>query len=108
MIEKIKRRLGIDDDLQDALLSDLIEDAQSQFRIITRQSDIDSKYDFIIVDVVSKMYNRKGSEGMQSETVDGYSVSYVQSLFADYMPILERDFDLDENNHRQKGKVVFF
>ena len=108
MIEKIKRRLGIDDDLQDALLNDLIEDAQAQFKIITRQSDIDVKYDFIIVDVVAKMYNRKGSEGMQSETVDGYSVSYIQSLFADYMPILERDFDLDEDNHRQKGKVVFF
>lgn len=108
MIEKIKRRLGVDDDLQGALLNDLIEDAQSQFKIITRQTDIDSKYDFIIIDVVAKMYNRKGSEGMQSETVDGYSVSYDQSLFADYMPILERDFDLDEDNNRQKGKVVFF
>lgn len=108
MVDKIKRRLGIDDDLQDALLNDLIEDAQAQFKIITRQSDIDPKYDFIIVDVVAKMYNRKGSEGMQSETVDGYSVSYIQSLFASYMPILERDFDLDEDNHRQKGRVVFF
>lgn len=108
MKEKIKRRLGIDDNLQDDLIDDLIEDAQSEFKIITRQSDIDSKYDFIIVDVVAKMYNRKGSEGMQSETVDGYSVSYAHRLFEDYMPILERDFNLDDDNHRQKGKVVFF
>lgn len=102
---KIKRRLGIEDNRQDELLEDLLDDAKSQFKVITGADIVDEKYEFITRDVALKLYVRKGSEGTASESVDGYSVTYATQLFDEYLPILERDFNL--NSSRQSGKVRF-
>lgn len=107
MLDKIKRRLGITDDLQDELINDLIEDAQAHFMAITGADKIESKYDYIIRDVVVLRYNRKGSEGMKSETVDGYSVTYETDDFKKYAWLFERDFG-EDGTHREKGKVMFY
>ncbi|MDK7187931.1 phage head-tail connector protein [Facklamia hominis] len=105
-LDKLKRRLGITDDLQDTLLTDLYEDAESYFKALTGASEVASTYAFIIREVALKLYNRKGSEGMASESVDGYSVSYASDLFSDYMDLLERDFNLN-NKYRKSGSVKF-
>ncbi|MFS1663346.1 phage head-tail connector protein [Streptococcus sp. zg-JUN1979] len=109
-LAKIKRRLGIasEDTAEDALLQDLVEDAESYFKGLTASVEIDSKYDFMIENVVYKLYGRKGSEGVTSETVDGYSVTYQEwdNLFKPYMAILNKDFGLD-GSQRQKGRVTF-
>lgn len=105
-LNKIKRRLGINDILQDDLINDLVEDSESYFKALTGVSDIDGKYDFIIRGVALKLYNRKGSEGMSSESVDGYSSSYDPELFSDYMDILNRDFGLNDK-YRKQGRVTF-
>lgn len=104
-LHKIKRRLGIDDNRQDELLEDLLDDAESRFKVITGADIVDEKYEFITRDVALKLYVRKGSEGTASESVDGYSVTYTTQLFDEYLPILERDFNL--NSSRQPGKVRF-
>ena len=109
-LNKIKRRLGIvpDDTKEDDLLSDLVEDAESYFKGLTGEATIDNKYAYMIENVVYKLYGRKGSEGVTSETVDGYSVTYQDwdNLFKPYMAILNKDFGLD-GSQRQKGKVTF-
>lgn len=109
-LAKIKRRLGIDPDdtKENDLLQDLIEDAESYFKSLTGTTEIDQKYNFMIENVVYKLYGRKGSEGVTSETVDGYSVTYQDwdNLFKPYMAILNKDFGLD-GSLREKGKVVF-
>lgn len=109
-LAKIKRRLGIDptDNLENDLLSDLVEDAESYFKGLTGTAEIASKYNFMIENVVYKLYGRKGSEGVTSETVDGYSVTYQEwdNLFKPYMAILNKDFGLD-GSQRERGKVFF-
>nr|DAQ44585.1 MAG TPA: Protein of unknown function (DUF3199) [Caudoviricetes sp.] len=109
-LEKIKRRLGIDpaDSKENDLLQDLVDDAESYFKGLTGTTEIESKYNFMIENVVYKLYGRKGSEGVTSETVDGYSVTYQDwdNLFKPYMAILNKDFGLD-GSQRQKGKVMF-
>lgn len=109
-LAKIKRRLGIDPDdtKENDLLADLIDDAESYFKGLTGTATIDSKYHFMIENVVYKLYGRKGSEGVTSETVDGYSVTYQEwdNLFKPYMAILNKDFGLD-GSLREKGKVTF-
>lgn len=106
-LNKIKRRLGIQDNRQDELLEDLLDDAESQFKVITGADVVGEKYEFITRDVALKLYVRKGSEGTESESVDGYSVKYTAKLFDEYLPMLERDFNLS-NSHSRKGKVKFF
>nr|DAS64905.1 MAG TPA: Protein of unknown function (DUF3199) [Caudoviricetes sp.] len=109
-LEKIKRRLGIDpaDSKENDLLQDLVDDAESYFKGLTGTAEIASKYNFMIENVVYKLYGRKGSEGVASETVDGYSVTYQDwdNLFKPYMAILNKDFGLD-GSQRQPGKVFF-
>ena len=109
-LKKIKRRLGIapDDTKEDDLLSDLVDDAESYFKGLTGEATIDNKYAYMIENVVYKLYGRKGSEGVTSETVDGYSVTYQDwdNLFKPYMDILNKDFGLD-GSQRRKGKVMF-
>ena len=109
-LAKIKRRLGIaqDDTKEDDLLADLVDDAESYFKTLTGSVEISSKYNFMIENVVYKLYGRKGSEGVTSETVDGYSVTFQDwdNLFEPYMAILNKDFGLD-GSQRQKGKVTF-
>lgn len=107
MLDKIKRRLGITDCLQDELINDLIEDAKAHFMAITGQESVPPKYDYIIRDVVVLRYNRKGSEGMKSESVDGYSVTYETDDFKQYAWLFERDFG-EDGTHREKGKVSFY
>lgn len=109
-LAKIKRRLGIaqDDTAENELLADLVDDAESYFKTLTGSVEIGSKYNFMIENVVYKLYGRKGSEGVTSETVDGYSVTYQDwdNLFKPYMAILNKDFGLD-GSLREKGKVTF-
>lgn len=109
-LAKIKRRLGIaqDDTAENDLLADLVDDAESYFKTLTGSVEIGSKYNFMIENVVYKLYGRKGSEGVTSETVDGYSVTYQDwdNLFKPYMAILNKDFGLD-GSQREKGKVTF-
>ena len=109
-LAKIKRRLGIaqDDTAENDLLADLVDDAESYFKTLTGSVEIGSRYNFMIENVVYKLYGRKGSEGVTSETVDGYSVTYQDwdNLFKPYMAILNKDFGLD-GSQRQKGKVTF-
>lgn len=101
----VKRRLGITDELQDELLLDLIDATQSQFKLLTGTSAIDDKYNFIIVDITVKRFNRLGSEGMSSESIEGHSMTFSEDDFAPYLSLLERDFDLD--NHRKTGRAMW-
>lgn len=109
-LNKIQRRLGIstDDTLENQLIDDLIEDAESYFKTYTGQATIDEKYNFMIENAVYKMYNRKGSEAVKSETVDGYSVTYEDwdDYFKPYKAILSKDFQLD-GSVREHGRLYF-
>ena len=108
-IEKIKRRLGIEDDLQDELILDLVADASAIFMTITNSDEVPEKYTFMVEDVAYKLYNRKGSEGIASESIDGYTAQYSSGLYDEYMDILVRDFNLDDDgSERKAGRVMFY
>ncbi|MBF0747290.1 phage head-tail connector protein [Gemella sp. 19428wG2_WT2a] len=98
-LEKIKRRLGIDldNDNENDLLKDLINDAESYFLGFTGALTIEDKYQFMIENVVYKLYGQKGSEALASENIDGYSVTYhnLNNLFEPYLEILKKDFKLE-------------
>lgn len=102
-LDKIKRRVGITDNLQDDLINDLIEGAEACFFAITGNS-VPSKFEFMIIEVVVRKYNRKGSEGIKTESIDGYSASYSTDDFSDYWGLLDDEYGLSD---RKRGKVRF-
>lgn len=106
ILDRLKRRLGIVDDVQDVLLLDIIEDTQAHFLSLAGADEIADKYNYIIIDIADIRYNRRGSAGVKSETVDGYSVEYQDVLedFAPYLNIIRRDFYQDGV---KRGGVMF-
>lgn len=111
-LDKIKRRLGIalDHGEEDDLLRDLVGDAKAYFLGLAGQDEADykSKYDYIIENVVYKLYQRKGSEAIRQESVDGYTVVYDDwdSFFKPYLKIIERDFG-EQSSYRKQGRATF-
>ena len=79
IIQNVKLDLEITDKLQDGLLKMLLDRVVKHFKAEYGVSDIDDAYSFIFEDCVIKRFNRRGSEGAQSESVEGPSVSYYEN-----------------------------
>jgi Phage gp6-like head-tail connector protein len=59
---------------------------------------------FIVEELVVNRYNKIGSEGMKSESIEGRAVSFTEDDFKAYQTILETYIPKTEN----AGKVMFF
>lgn len=103
----IKERFEIDHTEQDSVITDLINDAESQFRIITGAPEVKDLYEFIIKDVVSVRYNRIGSYGLSSESQGDYSVSFRDPAkdFEVYYDLLDKEYNFLTGYRR--GRVYF-
>lgn len=114
VLTKLKRKLGIElsDDNQNELLRDLIEDTMAHFKVIaesisgTFPDSIPIKFEFVIKEVAEKRFNRIGSEGMTSESIDGHSVSYGDQKydFDPYLSTIERTYAKGDSGN---GRMFF-
>ena len=114
VLEKLKRKLSFSvvDEEKDTLLLDLIGDTMDHFRLIaeslsgTYPEAIPIKFEFIIKEVAEKRFNRIGSEGMTSESIDGHSVSYEEQKydFDPYLTNIERTYDVTKS---RDGRMYF-
>ena len=114
VLEKLKRKLSFSvvDEEKDTLLLDLIGDTMDHFRLIaeslsgTYPEAIPIKFEFIIKEVAEKRFNRIGSEGMTSESIDGHSVSYEEQKydFDPYQANIERTYDVTKS---RDGRMYF-
>lgn len=105
VIDNIKLDLDITDDLQDNLLNMLLERVVKHFKAEYNVSEIDDAYSFIFEDCVIKRFNRRGSEGAQSESVEGHSVSYYENKneFLPYDDMLQKAFG--QSGQSRRGRV---
>lgn len=106
--ERLKVRIS---NIDDALLSELIQTAQDRIKFRCGLLNYDERLDSIAVEVVSAMYNRhlQNSHGEKSESVDTFSVTYVDDLLAEYeqeLKAFKSAFD-KENGTSSISKVVF-
>jgi len=85
MLEDLKRILGIaveDTDLDDKL-NWIISSVRSRLKLLLGGMDPPEEMNFIIVEVVR--FNRIGSEGTASHSVEGESLTFSDSDFDAYM-----------------------
>ena len=95
IIEQVKTLLGISDDLQDNLLSVIQMLTESHFKAYSKQDNIPENLNYIIVEVMVKRFNRIGSEGMSSQTVEGLSMAFELDDFSEYDKVIHRQFASD-------------
>lgn len=107
MLNDLKLLLDIpesDTDL-DAKLNLIIDMATARLKTLLGGIDPPKSLEHIIVDVAVKRFNRIGSEGMASHTVEGESQSFVDSDFDEFAGEIQTF--LDSKSDSKRGKVRF-
>lgn len=108
ILVNVKLDLDIEDNLQDDLLNLLIRKVCDHFKLAYSVTEVDDMFGFVIEDCVIKRFNRRGSEGAKTESVEGHSVTYydVMSEFKPYDELIRSKLSLKETKERQGGVYI--
>ena len=91
MIENVLVKLGIlndHDNEQYNRVELFLEDAERAVRIAIRKPEVPKELKWICEEMAVVRYRKFGSEASKNETIDGYSVSFVESTLEPYRGIL--------------------
>lgn len=105
MLENLKLLLGIDTSDKDTLLKLIISSATARLQTLLGGIEPPESLDYIVVDVCVRRYNRIGSEGMSSHTVEGESITFTASDFAGFEDDIQAF--LETQKESAKGRVRF-
>lgn len=107
MLNSIKLMLGIaqGDADRDALLELIVSSAKARLKTLLGGLEPPESLNYIIVDVAIRRFNRIGSEGMESHTVEGESVTFSDSDFAGFEDDIQAFLDTQKESAR--GRVRF-
>ena len=74
LLNRIKTLLQIQDN--DELIHEIVEITKEKILNYINEKELPKELEFALVELAIQRYNRIGSEGISSESVDGKSVSY--------------------------------
>ena len=80
LLSKVKTFLGIIDNYNDELIEEIIEITKEKILNYINEKELPRELEFILIEQSIERYNRIGSEGIASESVDGKNVSYEDSF----------------------------
>lgn len=92
MIENVLVKLGVLNDHTSDEYSRVelfVEDAERAIKIAIRKSSVPKELQWICEEMAVVRYRKFGSEAAKSESVDGYSVTFVDDMIAPYKSILD-------------------
>lgn len=89
----------------DDKLNAIIDLTESRLKTLLAQSSVPDELQYIVIEVTLIRFNRIGSEGVSSHTVEGESMSFNDNDFSSF----QDDIDAWRSAHKdiKKGKVVF-
>lgn len=90
------------------LLTELETTATDRIKIRLGESQFPSELESIAVDVICAMYNRSYHEGIKSENVDTFSVSFVDDILKEYEPDLAMYLETKEKQVNENRGVLRF
>lgn len=103
-LSELKKLLGINDESMDDKLQSIIDIVTRRLELIIGYT-VPPELSYIITEVSIARFNRIGSEGMSSHSVDGESINYVDDDFAPYLDDIRAWQDAQDNPRR--GRVRF-
>lgn len=68
---------------------------------------VPDELDYVVDEVTIARFNRIGSEGMSSESVEGRSANYNENYFADFEADIQVYIDSNTESGSARGKVRF-
>ena len=105
MLDSIKLLLGIETSDRDALIEEIISSATARLRVLLGGLEPPASLNYIVTDVSIRRFNRIGSEGMTSHTVEGESISFSEDDFAGFEDDIQAYLDTQKESAR--GRVRF-
>ena len=105
MLNNLKLFLGIEDADRDALLNLIIENTIARLKLLLGGIEPPASMDYIVLDVCIMRFNRIGSEGLTSHSVEGETQSFADSDFDAFSDDIQAF--LDSQKESTRGKVRF-
>ena len=107
LLERLNNRVP---EIEDNLADELLITATDRIALRVEENEFPEKLGSIAVEVVVAMYRRaKGnSEGVTSETVDTFSIGFINNLLDEYTPEFMRYMKLKANETEETDGVVMF
>lgn len=107
MLSRIKTLLGIEDILQDDVLDILISNVTSHLKGLLGKG-VPVELNYIVEEITIRRYNRIGSEGMKTDSVEGDRIEFydLKDEFVPYLDIIESHRD-KPTEEPKRGKVMF-
>ena len=95
MLTDLKMLLGIpeDDTSQDTKLSLLLDMANARLKNLLGGIDTPDTLKHVVIEAAVKRYNRIGSEGFSSHTVEGESIAMSEDDFTEYSGEIQRTLE---------------
>lgn len=107
-IDKLLRQIKPISDVDVAeVLKDFHETASQRLCNLVDEETVPPSLEWIVNELTIARYNRIGSENMTSKSVEGYSVSFLESDFAPYMMEIDRYIEQRERE-RLAGRILVF
>lgn len=105
MLEKVKALIGVSDSSLDERLAGIIDLIEARLRNLLGAEDVPEELSYIIVEASVARFNRIGSEGLSSHSVEGESMSWSEDDLAPYAQDIQ-DY-IDRQKDGKKGRVRF-
>lgn len=107
MLEDLKILLGIaeEDTTQDSKLNLILSGTRSRLKALLGGQEPPKELEYIITDVAVIRFNKIGSEGMTSHSVEGESLTFADNDFAAYRDDIQAF--LDKQKDIGKGRLRF-
>ena len=106
MLEQIKQLLGLENDgNRDDLLATIMNLAKARLKLLLGGIEPPEELEHIIIELSVARFNRIGSEGLSSHSVEGESLSFAENEFAPFSAEIQAFLDKQKENTR--GKVKF-
>ena len=105
MLEEIKIILGIADNALDSQLNIIIANTKARLKMLLGGLDVPESLNYVVTEVSVKRFNRIGSEGITSHTVEGESTTLTDDDFTEFAGDIQAY--LDSVAAAKKGKVRF-
>lgn len=105
MLNELKLLLGIEGVSQDDKLKLIISTATARLKVLLGGIEPPESLEYIIREVSIIRFNKIGSEGMKSQSVEGESMTFDENDFAGFMDEIQAFLDTQKDSVR--GKVRF-